>query len=92
VIDLVGGDETMGRLYPNPVEGQLNIEIWSVISSTARLKISDASGREVRSEEFGLHAGKNSTLIDLQSLADGLYFISVKTEGELYEAKIIKRR
>jgi len=81
VVDLYFGNETMANLYPNPVSNLLNVSVTTPKATAAQLKITDATGRTVRVAELPLQAGYNSTQIDLQGLADGIYMVNI-TNGK----------
>lgn len=58
------------RLYPNPVETQLNI---SGVSDNSQLTIISSEGRRILSQK----SEGNETSIDVSSLSKGIYFLKV---------------
>jgi hypothetical protein len=56
------------------------------------VKISDATGRLVRTVETSLKAGSNAVKIDVQSLADGVYLVNVSNNLGLNYTKSIRKK
>jgi len=52
----------------------------------------DATGRVVRTVEMSLQAGSNSTKIDMQSLADGTYMVSITDQKGLNHTQTIRKK
>ena len=73
------------KVYPNPVQGILNIEGDFLRSSeTFEVRLIDISGRII------LETNISSPQIDLGNLQQGVYFLQVQTASELYSGKIFK--
>jgi hypothetical protein len=71
-------------LYPNPASSSVTVSIGSGIIET--LSILSLEGKEVMT----LTAGKNSILVNTQSLAKGIYVLSAQTRtGETFIEKLI---
>jgi hypothetical protein len=56
------------------------------------VKISDATGRLVRTVETSLKAGSNAVKIDVQSLSDGVYLVNVSNNLGLNYTKSIRKK
>jgi len=52
----------------------------------------DATGRVVRTVEMSLQAGSNSTKIDMQSLTDGMYMVSITDQEGLNHTQTIRKK
>lgn len=84
-------------VYPNPVDDQLTIDIQgksgeNVISAA----VYDLRGRKIKTLAQGLPFADKTTLFwdsnDLQSkVSSGVYFLSVRLNGQVLEQKIVKR-
>ncbi len=72
------------RIYPNPASSLLTVE--TNFSDIVTYTIEDVSGRKVQHGEF-LSVG----LLDVSTLAQGLYFLVVKVENSPLTKKILKR-
>lgn len=76
------------KVYPNPCNGQLNIQFLEAISKNAHIQIMDLKGNQVAEEEFATIT--NTTLtIDKLNLLPGIYMLKLITGGKQYSAKII---
>ena len=104
VIDLSGIERTTStssqilssplklKLYPNPVEDAMNFIINSNGSDNIYLSLTDIHGRKVHNESFSVSSGLNSSRIDMSSLTDGVYYVTVISERQqsVISKKIIK--
>lgn len=63
------------RLYPNPIQNQLNISAPKVVQNLITLDIISASGQKVKS--VTLSGGKQQWQINLSYLAKGIYFLNL---------------
>lgn len=77
------------RVYPNPAREQLHIELpaWSEQSVTLRLL--NAQGQLLRSEER-LVTGSSTQLEELGSLPAGLYLLQLEAGGQRYFARFVR--
>ncbi len=72
------------RLYPNPVQNTLNVELSNL--DAKQVTIFDASGRLVNQ----ISNISNNARIDVSNLNKGLYYFQIITEHELITKKFIK--
>ncbi len=52
----------------------------------------DATGRVVRTVELSLQAGSNATKVDMQSLSDGFYMVSISNGKGLNYTQTIRKK
>ncbi len=69
------------NVYPNPNNGQFNLEINSQKSSVFTYTITDLSGKQIVSSNIGVVNGKHVELISLNNVSPGFYFVKVKSEN-----------
>jgi uncharacterized protein YjdB len=74
--------------FPNPTTGKLNIQWELNATEKGTVTISDITGRDIYSSNLNMTQGTGSYQVDLSSLTDGLYMISVKGESINYNNKI----
>jgi hypothetical protein len=91
VVDVYFGNETIVTLYPNPVNTNLNVDINTPKATVAKLKITDATGRTVKVVDMQLQAGSNTTLVDMQGLADGMYMIHITNDKGLNYSQPVRK-
>jgi hypothetical protein len=60
------------KIYPNPADKQLTIELGSEVSNT-ELKIKDVTGKIV----FNQQVFNNKTIVPLTNFAKGVYFLEI---------------
>lgn len=80
-------DEAEARLYPNPTAGELNIELSST-HDFDRLMVMDARGSVLIQESL---SGEFSKVLDLSSLAEGAYIITLAGDAEILQKSVIVR-
>lgn len=69
-------------IYPNPVQDYLNI---SGIESFDKLEIINSTGQVI------MKTSEYSKSLDLKFLNNGVYFISIYTDGNKYSSKFVKQ-
>lgn len=79
-------------LFPNPTSGKSDIQITSSAAiKQLQLSVTDMTGREVIQRDY-IQPGKNfTTTIDLGNESRGVYFITIKADGEKIVRKLIVR-
>ncbi len=72
------------KIYPNPAHDVLNIDVSDY--QKASVRVVDILGRDIIVKaDFS-----DKTQIDLSSLANGIYFIEVNTNGQIMREKVVK--
>ncbi len=81
--------ESQLTLFPNPANDRLNIIIpGSIINNDQFLyAISNVTGAEITNGTFN----EKSNTVNVSQLPRGIYFISIKSDTEIYTKKFIKR-
>ncbi|HXP51125.1 MAG TPA: T9SS type A sorting domain-containing protein, partial [Bacteroidia bacterium] len=89
VIDPASNNRTI--LYPNPTIGDVNLSFeMQGAGKDAVIKVIDNIGKEVLSEAARINNGKVITL-NVNMLAQGMYFVKVITDDETQVVKFIKQ-
>ncbi|MFZ4740257.1 MAG: T9SS type A sorting domain-containing protein [Bacteroidales bacterium] len=86
--EMVVNDENF-QVYPNPMQGQVEISFYAKQAGNARLTINDISGKEILNTENKLLQGIQK--YQLNGLNQGVYFINISGDGYLYTSKLISR-
>ncbi|HNG07228.1 MAG TPA: T9SS type A sorting domain-containing protein, partial [Saprospiraceae bacterium] len=77
-------------VYPNPASDYITIEPLESDLGATEIQLTDVAGRVLKS--YKLSAGFKQFDVDVSSLASGVYFINVKTEGKRpFTYKVIKQ-
>lgn len=78
------------HVFPNPADDNLNLEYELVKSGSFSYEVIDVIGRMIVSMNLGIQsAGKHSLLLDVTSLAGGIYFIKISMDQNRVIKKII---
>ena len=78
-------------LYPNPAHNQISIQFKESFRSEVKFRLSDASGRLVKSQT--IKADVNPVSLDISSLSSGMYiieFLDLKNNKVISRNKFIK--
>lgn len=78
------------KVFPNPVQETLNLEITSRTSGNFTLRFTDISGKVIRSEQLNLHSGLNETSLLVNDLEKGHYILQLSGEAHLTSAAMLK--
>jgi hypothetical protein len=79
------------KVYPNPFNQILNIDLISPKENILFLRLLDSYGRQIISKEYNLTYGKNMLQVETSSLLPGIYFIEFYTKDNLMKNyKLIK--
>ena len=78
------------EIYPNPAKGQLFIRTQSGTQNFS-VMLSDVLGKSVQIKKPQRNFANDNYFIDLADLKQGIYFLSIFSEGKiLYRSKIVK--
>ncbi len=86
------GEENIVKVYPNPSDGQVSVEI-ALVDRSDRVEISiiDAAGKVLERNEYAVfQAGKFN--YDLSNLSTGFYFLRLQTDRGLRTEKIFLKQ
>jgi len=75
--------------YPNPVNNELNVDLFSSYTGSVEINLVDLTGRRVISTKENKVSGKGTFKYDVSDLAKGIYFLRVKEGSEIHLAKIV---
>jgi len=77
-------DRPSVEMYPNPVQNIININLPG---KTGTLELFDNSGKSVFQQQF---VGDKNTTVDVSGFVNGIYFVKVLADNQLYTGKIVK--
>lgn len=69
------------RVYPNPAQDVLNVEINASQASETNIAVYNITGQKVMEESRTISAGINSPSLNISNLNSGIYFVTVKANG-----------
>ncbi len=78
-------------LYPNPNNGEFNVELPTQLGGDLTLTVSELSGKLIREREA--NAGNQESLkFDISDLPDGVYLVTIKTAEGSKNFRVVKKR
>jgi Secretion system C-terminal sorting domain len=77
------------KTYPNPVKDQFYILYNSQTTGKAMLRITDASGKIVRTETVSL--SNNAISVNVSALAKGIYYVQLITDKNTQRTSFLKQ-
>jgi len=83
--------ETITRIYPNPTDNILNIEISNTSNQGLEIEILDITGKVIYQREYENISAHLTEQIDLSGYAKGIYLIKVRQAKSVYVGKIVVR-
>jgi hypothetical protein len=78
-------------VFPVPTQDEVSIRFWGSANATAKLHLTDLSGRTLLSETMNMQAGNNQTNLSLGHLPLGIYLLHVNTPEGSYTQKIVRQ-
>jgi PKD repeat protein len=76
-------------VYPNPSDGEFNIEFSQTNAGNVIVQITDVNGKLIRVHSIQAQIGNNLVLIDTKDIAPGLYMVNLIQGGSLATKKLI---
>lgn len=67
-------------IYPNPASSQAFVKINSNVSETAKVNVYSALGQLVINTTSALQTGENEVSLNINELANGVYYVEVSTK------------
>jgi hypothetical protein len=83
--------EPLTRIYPNPTDNILNIEISNVGRQDLEIKILDITGTLIYQKEYTSSGAHFVEQLDLSGYAKGIYLVKVRQANSVYVGKVIVR-
>ena len=77
------------NVYPNPFQNKLNFSLKSQLNQNCEISIINNIGKTISSVDKFLLYGENNFNISNLELSDGIYYITIKTEHDIYSTKIV---
>lgn len=79
------------KLYPNPNDGTFSIELQIPYDGNVVIEAYNIIGSKVMSEIRYMNKGENKLNLRIDNAKNGLYFINIRTEREVFNRKMVVR-
>jgi hypothetical protein len=76
-------------LYPNPASALAQLVFTTEVSTELQLQVIDMAGRTVATRNISAAAGFQTTELDVQNLADGVYQVVLRSEQGVASTKLV---
>ncbi|MBP6623546.1 MAG: T9SS type A sorting domain-containing protein [Chitinophagaceae bacterium] len=92
VIDLMwSSNGTVVTLYPNPIQHNLQIDLFAAKAQNTNINIVDMSGRTLKQVQLKSVQGANHFEVNLDEIASGLYFVQIYENDKLVSVSKVKK-
>lgn len=79
------------RIFPNPVEGELTINLETKSATKATFLVTDVFGKNIINELVELDRGNQARTLNIGMLTSGIYIFSVTTDHGTIQKKFVKK-
>ena len=83
---------TTVKLWPNPVNGKLNIRYSGEFQTEITVEICDMMGKKVRSDVFRNISDNNEISLNTESLKTGIYICRITAAGKIIDSQKFGRK
>lgn len=80
----------INKMYPNPFRDRFNVELYLGKEDVVEFILLDITGKQILKEKFTLFHGLNSINLDLETIKNGNYLLSIVGKENVIKSKIIK--
>lgn len=85
-----GTSALASSIYPNPGNGQYQLEIFSIDNDIAHLYITDIAGRNITSSVEKINSGLTVMPVDISNFGKGIYILKIAGSKGFSTLKIVK--
>ncbi|MCP4521825.1 MAG: PKD domain-containing protein [Cytophagales bacterium] len=90
-INLEETDLKINSIYPNPTQGTFSVEYFVPRTGVVQLSLYNVLGENIFYSEIEKAEGAHQNIIDISTLADGIYFLTMRYSGKEVTRKITKQ-
>ncbi len=83
VVDRSEIAEAYYTIYPNPVQGILNVKVMATTTEKTAIEIYDIAGRRMITQQVSLSKGHQNISIDITILQNGSYILKFVLDGKM---------
>ncbi len=82
---------TLISVHPNPATDIVTVDAKNIKGHDVTISVTDVTGRILLQKEVTNNTGTLTESFDMNGLASGIYFVTVKTTAQQHVAKILKQ-
>jgi len=83
-------DSSFAQVAPNPVSQTLHLKINEAKGQKVSTGLADASGRKILQRSFVPQTDQHQEEFEVSHLANGIYFLQIKTDSKQMTLKVVK--
>ncbi len=87
----INSESLKSVVYPNPTNGEVNIDFVLENSADVTLRLTSIQGQVIREVKRNGLTGLQTTTLDISNQPSGLYFVTIATENESFTTKVMKK-
>ncbi len=76
-------------IFPNPGKGVYTVNVNSPFNETAKIKVLDLKGSEIRNTQVILNGGLNTYTVDISTFEKGIYMLEITSENVNHTVKLV---
>jgi len=76
-------------VYPNPSDGEVNVEFTKTNAGSVIVQITDVNGKVVQDHLINAQVGNNMVYMDTKDIAPGMYLVNLVQDGSRATKKLI---
>jgi len=76
------------NIYPNPTNGELNVQWLNQLTGNADIELTDVIGRRVLKAEINITSANGEAKLDVSGLKEGIYMVTIKSAVTSFTGKI----
>lgn len=77
--------------FPNPTEGSLTLGVEAAQAGSARIVLSDVTGRTVLERTIAVEAGMNRAELDVSGFRAGVLLVTIEADGDRRTTRVVKQ-
>ena len=77
------------NIFPNPASDKVYVTFYNTQSRAVELKVNDAQGREVYSNNISSNTGINQVELNSNLFSPGIYFVNLVIDGQSQYKKLV---
>lgn len=78
------------KLFPNPAQGLVHVEMNCVIGGNAVITVNGIDGKILSRQTTAVKAGRNTTTLNIHDIPAGMYFVAINMRVEETVFKLVK--
>jgi hypothetical protein len=88
-IEEYSSEQQVIKIFPNPSNGEFNIQLSQQVLQTGEMEIVDVSGRRIYQKQIANSQMSKMINLNFLKLKQGVYFVVFKSKNQIARARIV---